>query len=286
MKIIDLEQRSPEWFSYRRNKVMASDSGVILGLNKDKTPYQLWLEKLGYDKQLEPTQPMIRGITLEPFARELFEEQSGIKVFPMVVESSEYNWSAASLDGLSEDGKTLVEIKVSGDVVHEKAKVKIINPLYNAQIQHQMFVTGLDEATYFSFNGLEGIHVKIYRDEVFIKNMIAKELEFWHLVQNFEAPAACDKDFHEINSETLNNLSRDILRIRRAKELLAKEEGDVRDQIVEYCQNGNVKNSYIKVQKIVRKGNIDYKAIPELQQVNLDLYRKENIESWRIEEVG
>ncbi len=286
MKIIsDLEQRTAPWFEYRRNHVMATDSGVLLGLNKDKTAYQLWLEKLGYDKQLEPNQAMRRGIELEPFARELFEEQVGVKVFPVVVESSEHQWAAASLDGLSEDKKTLVEIKVSGDNVHEKVKVGIINPLYVSQIQHQMMCAELDEATYFSFNGLEGIQVKIYRDDDFIKNMIAKELEFWDRVQNFEPPTACDKDYQHIESDTLNNLSKEILRIRREKDILAMQEGDVRDQIEQYTQNGNIKNNYIRVERVVRKGNIIYKNISALSGVNLELYRGDPIQYWKISHV-
>ncbi len=287
MKIIsDLVQRTPEWKTWRLSKITATDSPVVLGISPWKTPYELWLEKLGYGKETEINAAMQRGIDLEDHARELFEELVGVKVFPALVESDELPWAAASLDGISEDKKTLVEIKVTGDATHEQARVGLIRPNYFAQMQKQMYVTGLEKAYYFSFNGLEGFERLIWRDDNFIKNMIEKEKHFWQCVQDFEAPAACDKDFHEINSETFNNLSKEYLRIKHAKELLTMQEGDIRSQLLEYTQNGNVKNSHIKIQRIPSKGRIEYKAIPELQNVNLDMYRKSASESWRILEVG
>lgn len=38
--------------------------------------------------------------------------------------------------------------------------------------------------------------------------------------------------------------------------------------------------SVIKWNKVTQKGNVDYKSIPELKGVNLDVYRKAPITKW------
>ncbi len=46
MKIIDLEQGTPEWLEWRKNGIGSSDIATIMGANPYQTPYQLWEENL------------------------------------------------------------------------------------------------------------------------------------------------------------------------------------------------------------------------------------------------
>ena len=45
MKIIPIEQQSPEWFEWRKTGITASDMPIIMGVSPYKTPWQLWAEK-------------------------------------------------------------------------------------------------------------------------------------------------------------------------------------------------------------------------------------------------
>ena len=59
--VIDLVQGSPEWHSYRKNKLGASYAGIILGISPYMTPFQLWEQILGLSAQQEEHSGMIRG---------------------------------------------------------------------------------------------------------------------------------------------------------------------------------------------------------------------------------
>jgi len=49
MKVIDIQQRSPEWHEWRKNGISATSCAVIMGENPDKTKLQLWRELVGLD---------------------------------------------------------------------------------------------------------------------------------------------------------------------------------------------------------------------------------------------
>lgn len=45
----------------------------------------------------------------------------------------------------------------------------------------------------------------------------------------------------------------------------------------------NTKGAGVRICRMVSKGNVDYKAIPELKNVDLKKYRKAPIEPWQLE---
>ena len=64
---------------------------------------------------------MQRGKTLEPLARRAYVSHTSIDVEPVCVQSLAYPWMRASLDGLSADGRRVVEIKCPGEKDHQLA---------------------------------------------------------------------------------------------------------------------------------------------------------------------
>jgi putative phage-type endonuclease len=119
---------------------------------------------------------MQRGLDLEPIARENFIRSTGIQVMPIVVVK---DWAMASLDGMSDDGSCIVEIKCPGSRDHSTALKGKIPDHYQAQLQHQMYVTGLQETFYYSFDGKEGVYFKVKRDDEYIERMVNKEKKFY-----------------------------------------------------------------------------------------------------------
>lgn len=274
-----MEQGSKEWLEYRKKKIGASDASTILGINPWKTPMQLWEEKCDLRESESLNEAMLRGIELEPFARELFIRMTGISVNPVVLENQEHDWMIASLDGMCEDKKHIVEIKCGGNKLHEMARNGIIPDYYRCQMQHQMAVAQLEKSFYFSFDGNEGLLLGIERDDKFIKNMIEKEKEFYRCMMEFEMPPSKyveKKDFEwTIHTDKLKD-------IKAQKKILEEEESKVRSKIISLCDEKNCQGNGVTVSKAIRKGSIDYETILSQVDIDAEKYRKPNSTYWRI----
>jgi hypothetical protein len=58
-------------------------------------------------------------------------------------------------------------------------------------------------------------------------------------------------------------------------------EKQFRDQLIKLCDGKSSKGGGVKIMKITTKGSVDYSAIPELEGVDLEKYRKTSKENWR-----
>lgn len=103
----NLVQGSPEWQAHRANFRNASETPAVVGVSPWQSPYELWLIRTGR-KPREETEAMRYGQAMEPAARSAYEQSTQLVVQPMVVVDGLYS---ASLDGITLDGSTLVEIK-------------------------------------------------------------------------------------------------------------------------------------------------------------------------------
>lgn len=277
-----LIQQTPEWLEMRKNKIGASDAPVIMGVSPWMTPYALWEEKLGIRKGRPQNEAMRRGLELEEMARKSFEEKTGIIVFPQVVFHPENEWMMASLDGMDIEQKHIVEIKCANSEDHEHAKQGKIPDKYFPQLQHQLEVTGLDTAFYYSFDGKEGVVVECHRNTKYIRDLVDEEKAFWSCMQNFVAPKLSERDYTIREDDVWTMCAEQWKSAQKGLIELEKKEKELRDLLISMTNGTNVKGAGITVSKVVRKGNIDYAKVTELKGVNLEPYRKEPIEFWRI----
>lgn len=266
MQIVDVEQRSKSWFDLRKTKVSATDACAIMGCGF-KTISQLYEEKVS-DKYFEPAinAAMERGIVLEPIALKLFEMQHDIEMFPRVCVR---DWQMASMDGLSGDLKTAVEIKCPGIKTHSIAKSGSIPDYYKPQLQHQMYVLDLDSMFYFSFFEGDGVTLEIARDDNYIADMIEQETEFYECLQNRTPPIA----YVERNDNEWSNTAHAYRLAKEQLQVAERREQDLKRQIMLMAGTDNVKGAGLVVRQVERKGNINYSKIPELQGVDLEKYR-------------
>jgi putative phage-type endonuclease len=280
MKTIDIAQNSTEWLAMRRNKIGASDAPSILGCGY-KTPYQLYLEKLGlYDQPQSDL--MRRGQELEPLARQKFVEMVGIEVEPMVVQHDHREWQIASLDGISRDRKVFVEIKTGGEASLNRAKEKKISDTHYCQVQHQLEVTGLEKCFYFFFDGQDGYPLEIYRDDNYIVKLNEAEKVFFEGLQDFIPPAMGQKDYESHETPQRLKLAEQWLEANKLASEWEKREKELREALIEECGGRNTIGGGVKIMVSARAGNIDYKSIPELHLVNLDQYRKAPTKFYRV----
>lgn len=90
-----------------------SDAAAIAGVHPYKKPIDVWRRIVeGYDTPTTPA--MKRGVRLEPVIREMFAEETGLKLLgPRSLRSPKHDWLRASLDDVADVGDELqvVEFK-------------------------------------------------------------------------------------------------------------------------------------------------------------------------------
>lgn len=277
-----MEQGSKEWIELRKNYIGASDAPAIMQVSPWTTPYQLWQEKLGLIGEREETEAMRYGKRMEEEARRKYESYTGILVSPEIVFHPNKKFMMASLDGISFNGDIGVEIKNANYEDHKLAKSGKIPVKYFPQLQHQLACLSFNMLHYFSYHNGQGVVVEVVRDDTYIEKLYLEERLFWDKVENLEAPEMVEKDYIQLDSQEWQQLANDWALIAQQLANLEKKEKEHRQALITMAGGANASGCGIKLTKIVRKGSIDYKAIPELKEIDIEKYRKNPVESWRI----
>ncbi len=277
-----LTQGSKEWLEFRKKKIGGSDAPIIMQKSPWSTPFKLWCEKLSLVPEKEKTARMQNGLDLEPQARKEFERLSGHIVFPQVLVSKEYDFMMASFDGLDIEQKHAVEIKCPGKVDHESAMDGVVPEKYMPQLQHQMIVAKLEMIFYFSYDENSSKIIEVERNDVYAKKIISEEQKFIRYMENFESPPLTDKDYvARSDREWIENARRWLKVNKQIKELEAEEE-EARKSLIMLSNQTNAAGGGVRLMKVMRKGVVDYKAVPSLKEIDLEKYRKAPSESWRL----
>jgi len=283
MKIINLEQGSPEWLSWRKTVITATDCPAILGSSPWSTAYKCWQRKLGLVEEQKSNEAMERGKRLEPEARTQFIERYGIEMQPAVVESTEFEFLGASLDGIDTLGNHILEIKCGGVKLHDMAIKGEIPEYYMHQIQHQLLVTRAEKCFYYSYNGTDGICIEVLPDPDFVHKFIPKARAFWKGVAFFEPPSLQDSDYVNMNDNLdWEEYTRMYRETDKSIKALEEKKDYLRRKLIELCADQNCSGKGIKVMKTTIKGRIAYDEIPEIQGVDLEKFRKSSTSSWKI----
>lgn len=259
-----MEQGTPEWLEFRKNKIGASDAPIIMGVSPWKSINALWEEKVGLKSPPSSNFHQERGLSLENAARQYFFLMTGYEIFPKVCISKNHDWMIASLDGLSKDESVLVEIKCPGEKDHTSALRGVIPEKYYPQLQHQLEVTGLDKGYYLSFDGQYGKIIIFERDQDYIDRMIEKEYEFYQCMINFIPPPK-PKSIKDVRWENAALLLRSIK--KKQKELIIQEE-IIKVSLIDLAKGEEAEAHGLKLTKYVRKGSVEYQMI--LQELNLE----------------
>lgn len=266
-----------DWQEWRHNGLGASDSPIIMGVSPWKTRFQLWEEKTGpllkesYNKGNWATD---RGNRLEPKARAHYELLNNIDMPAVLVENDDYPFIRASLDGYNEAASRILEIKCPGKDDHELAKNGQVPEKYYPQLQHQLLVTGANEAHYYSFDGESGHLVIVKPDAAYIKKLFKELVAFWELVITKTPPELSDKDFKKVRDKELQQAIDEWQAVTLEVEEKQKLIAELREQIVAKLTHQNMVHKGVKIYKSYRKGNVDYSKIPVLKGLNLEEYRK------------
>jgi putative phage-type endonuclease len=179
-----------DWLAYRNLGIGGSDASVVCGINKYKSPLELWMEKTGQKPPEEAGEAAYWGSRLESLVREEFTLRTGIKVIPVkqILKSKEYPFMLANLDGVCRcpvHGKCIFEAKTANAFIAGEWDKDAVPQEYILQIQHYLCVMGYAGAYIAVLIGGNEFRWKfVARDEELISMLIRYERDFWARVQD------------------------------------------------------------------------------------------------------
>ncbi len=182
-----------DWLEYRKQGIGGSDASVVCGINRYKSPVELWMEKTGQLPHQEAGEAAYWGTQLEPFVRAEFTKRTGIEVSRRneLLQSEEHPFMLANLDGICEVpdvGPCIFEAKTASAYKVGEWEDAIPDE-YALQLAHYMAVTGYAGAYIAVLIGGNTFKWKfIERDEELISMLIQLETDFWNHVQDGTPP--------------------------------------------------------------------------------------------------
>lgn len=183
-----------DWLAQRQFGLGGSDASIILGLNKYKTPFELWLEKTGQtDMEDTAGEAAYFGNVLEDMVAKEFEIRSGKKVRKRnaILQHPEYPFILANIDRKVVGEQSVLECKTASAYLAKDWESEEIPESYLVQIQHYLGVTGYEKA-YMAvlIGGQRFVWKEIERDQELIDMIFEAEINFWnHHVEKGIPPA-------------------------------------------------------------------------------------------------
>jgi putative phage-type endonuclease len=280
--IVKLVQGSAEWHEHRRKHRNASETPVVLALSPWLTPYQLWTNKMGITEPVV-TPAMLRGTELEPAARAAYEARTGFVMQPLVLVDGEYS---ASLDGLTLSGDRLVEIKCPfkgrDSTLWKTIEAGRLPEHYQWQVQHQLMVTKAGVADVFVFDGTDGIQLEVTPDPITWPQIHTAWDAFMRCVTDAQAPPLTARDTRVRDDPEWLSAAAAYLELRTAYDELSAKVDNAKARIAGLAAHAKEEGGGVSVTRLWKRGNVDYKKIPQLKGLDLDQYRGQPREETRI----
>lgn len=182
-----------DWLEYRKKGIGGSDASVVCGINRYKSPVELWLSKTNQIAAEEAGEAAYWGTQFEGLVRSEFSKRTGIEVKQVhyILQSEKYPFMLANLDGVCEHpdyGTCGFEAKTTSAYKAGEWEDSIPDE-YQLQIQHYMAVTGYKGFYIAVLIGGNTFRWKfIERDEELISMLVELESDFWQHVQDLTPP--------------------------------------------------------------------------------------------------
>nr|WP_180320069.1 YqaJ viral recombinase family protein [Peribacillus loiseleuriae] len=178
-----------EWLEERTKGIGGSDAGIILGLNKYRTAFELWLEKTGQVTPQEiDNEAIYWGNEMENVVAKEFEKRTDKKVrrTNFMYSHPEYPFIKANLDRMVIGESALLECKTASAYLAKEWESDEIPATYLVQVQHYLGVTGKEKG-YIAVlvGGNKFIWKEVERDQELIDVIFEAEKHFWefHVLQ-------------------------------------------------------------------------------------------------------
>jgi hypothetical protein len=169
-QIVELVIGGSKWIKWRHSGVGSSDAANVLS-NKSSELLKLKNNKTdnGHSEELKLSSDILQK------ARSQYEEEIGLKIFPLCIQDKRFPWLMATIDGFSQDFGKLIKISYT-ESEYKDAK-KGLYP--RSLIQHQLMITGLEEIDYYCYlENQKSILITVKRDQKIIDKLYQAELAF------------------------------------------------------------------------------------------------------------
>ena len=199
-EIINFKTGSEKWFEWRSKGIGSHDAKLICDKKEDKLFEREKIKGSHVESLKENERLLAKG-------RALYEEKTGIKVFPLLIQDKRSPWLQATIDGFTEDFTKLLMVGFGEESIKNAQKMKkqsnqSMSLSQVARAQHLLMITGLEEVDYWCYD-ISGdktpVLLTIKRDQKKIKQLY--ELE--------------KKIGEQLNEDEVDNLSKqftDILK--------------------------------------------------------------------------
>lgn len=228
MTVEEMQDRK-KWEAMRNIGIGGSDASTIAGINRWKSPYQLWLEKT---RQIEPedisdNEYVYWGTALEQLVADRFCELTRKKVRKCgMMQSLTHEFMLANVDRLVVGENAGLECKTANGFKAKEWEGDNVPDSYYLQCQHYMAVTGCDK-WYIAclIGGNHFVWKEIPRNEEDITALIEAEMAFWE--DNVKVGLMPDVDGSKSCSQALaerfpGGLADDIVLPENAETLLTE----------------------------------------------------------------
>jgi putative phage-type endonuclease len=278
MRKLILDQGGDKWLEWRRSLLTATDAAQLLGKSKYSTAYQCYQRKLGLIPELEETEPMRRGKREEPIARARFNELYDFDMQPCCIESEKYPFLGASLDGLSNSGEYILEIK-------SQRFVEEIPEMHWIQMQHQMMCSDgvVKKGYYMSWWGDSEQIYEVKPDYVWMEMYEKAAKEFWEKILFKEPPALTDRDYQDRDDLEWEEAANACVFADEKIKFYESMKEDNKQKLIKMSGGKSSKGAGIKLNRKIIKGRVKYKELLDslhIDQAIIDPYKGKDSESW------
>jgi len=291
-----IEQRSPEWFAQRKNRITGSVAGAILGLNPYLKPEAV-LRRMVRDHHGLPSEftgniATEYGTLHEPMALLGFLNKYGYPVDEVgFFVHPDYKWLGASPDGIFVNAfgeSCILEIKCPYGLRNEPfAQFKSIDTQqhYYAQLQIEMACTGLKQAYFYQWNEYcDSLEIVPFDSEWFNAALPKLRLFYELFLSEIKNKAHLEPLVHEINTQKAEQLLAEYDAACAVIDNATALKSELLAEIAKLC---NDKNSIVcgrKMTLIKRDGAVSYaKAFKELMpDADLTKYKGNPSTYWKL----
>jgi putative phage-type endonuclease len=172
------EQRTPEWYVFRNNRLTASDLYHITSESKSKI-VDIVKKKCGVESNYSPGAAILHGVKFEPVATKIYEDRCNI----IITEFGCLPHPSIPFFGASPDGICSIESK-DKNYVGRMLEIKcpksrpitgIIPPVYFAQVQGQLEVCDLEYCDFLECELREYNNKKEFFEDVDENNYLLRK---------------------------------------------------------------------------------------------------------------
>lgn len=207
------------WLEVRKLGIGGSDIGALLGVNKFKSPIDIWGDKIGTGKKFEGNRFTYWGHKLEKIVAEEFTAQhSDYQVSELDV-SMKRGYALANIDRLihhPEKGYGILECKTTNSFNSKEWEEDTVPDTYYAQVMHYLAVTGLDYAYIACLvGGNDYKEFYIEREEEECQLILRECKKFWnnYVLPQIPPPADGSDAYSEYQKEKIDTLEDEVVEI-------------------------------------------------------------------------